>query len=151
MRIVSVDLFLKPLARTYSHHSRGPQADQTGRIHISDFRNPATSHVRIAAGPYIGSGADFSAVVSRRQLCTPKLSTEGWERIISSSQSSPKHAIGRKSMSPYLNGATFGSGCDRPTTIMRFTGGLGDVRRTQTSKLLRYAGYHWGERRKIDP
>jgi hypothetical protein len=28
--------------RAYSHQGHGPRADQTGRIHISDFRNPRT-------------------------------------------------------------------------------------------------------------
>ena len=29
--------------RAYSHQGHGPRADQTGRIHISDFRYPRTS------------------------------------------------------------------------------------------------------------
>jgi hypothetical protein len=28
--------------RAYSHQGHGPRADQTGRIHISDFRKPRT-------------------------------------------------------------------------------------------------------------
>ena len=40
-------------ARAYSHHGHGPRADQTGRIHISDFRHPADILLRNAAGPYI--------------------------------------------------------------------------------------------------
>ena len=44
---------MRPMARAYSHHGHGPQADQTGRIHISDFRYPAKSRLRPAAGPYI--------------------------------------------------------------------------------------------------
>ena len=44
-------------ARAYSHHGHGPRADQTGRIHISDFRYPAKILLRKAAGPYIGSTA----------------------------------------------------------------------------------------------
>jgi len=41
------------MARAYSHQGHGPRADQTGRIHISDFRYPANSLLRNAAGPYI--------------------------------------------------------------------------------------------------
>jgi hypothetical protein len=44
---------MRPMARAYSHHGHGPRADQTGRIHISDFRYPAKSHLQTAAGPYI--------------------------------------------------------------------------------------------------
>jgi hypothetical protein len=40
-------------ARAYSLHGHGPQADQTGRIHTSDFRYPANILLRKAAGPYI--------------------------------------------------------------------------------------------------
>ena len=40
-------------ARAYSHHGHGPRADQTGRIHISDFRYPAKILLLNAAGPYI--------------------------------------------------------------------------------------------------
>jgi hypothetical protein len=36
----------------YSHQGNGPRADQTGRIHISDFY--AQSLSRNAAGPYFG-------------------------------------------------------------------------------------------------
>ena len=32
---------------------KGPRADQTGRIHISDFRNPRTITTANAAGPYM--------------------------------------------------------------------------------------------------
>ena len=31
---------MRPKARAYSHQGHGPRADQTGRIHISDFRFP---------------------------------------------------------------------------------------------------------------
>ncbi|MEG3619523.1 hypothetical protein V5T82_13740, partial [Magnetovibrio sp. PR-2] len=31
----------RSMERAYSHRGHGPRADQTGRIHISDFRNPA--------------------------------------------------------------------------------------------------------------
>ena len=37
----------------YSHQGHGPRADQTGRIHISDFRYPVIFLLRKAAGPYI--------------------------------------------------------------------------------------------------
>src|SRR4051794_22547641 len=33
---------MRPTMRAYSHQGHGPRADQTGRIHISDFRNPRT-------------------------------------------------------------------------------------------------------------
>jgi len=39
--------------RAYSHQGHGPRADQTGRIHISDFATHAQSLLRNAAGPYI--------------------------------------------------------------------------------------------------
>src|SRR3546814_3399349 len=32
---------MRPMARAYSHHGHGPRAEQTGRIHISVFRDPA--------------------------------------------------------------------------------------------------------------
>jgi hypothetical protein len=44
---------MRSMARAYSHHGHGPRADQTGRIHISDFRNPAKPQLHPAAGPYI--------------------------------------------------------------------------------------------------
>ena len=44
---------MRPLAPAYSHHGHGPRAEQTGRIHISDFRYPADILLRNAAGPYI--------------------------------------------------------------------------------------------------
>ena len=44
---------MRPIACAYSHQGHGPRADQTGRIHISDFRYPAYSHLQTAAGPYI--------------------------------------------------------------------------------------------------
>jgi len=44
---------MRPMARAYSHQGHGPRADQTGRIHISDFRYPAKSHLQTAVGPYI--------------------------------------------------------------------------------------------------
>ena len=31
--------------RAYSHQGHGPRVDQTGRIHISDFRNPRTNSI----------------------------------------------------------------------------------------------------------
>ena len=43
--------------RAYSHQGHGPRADQTGRIHISDFRYPRTTLLRNAAGPYIGANS----------------------------------------------------------------------------------------------
>jgi len=52
-------------ARAYSHHGHGPRADQTGRIHISDFRYPADILLRNAAGPYIW--------VNKRRKCLPEL------------------------------------------------------------------------------
>ena len=33
---------IRPKMRAYSHEGHGPRADQTGRIHISDFRFPRT-------------------------------------------------------------------------------------------------------------
>ena len=44
---------MRPMALAYSHQGHSPRADQTGRIHISDFRFPANSLLRNAAGPYI--------------------------------------------------------------------------------------------------
>ena len=44
---------MRSMERAYSHQGHGPRADRTGRIHISDFRYPARSHLRNAAGPYI--------------------------------------------------------------------------------------------------
>ena len=45
---------MRPMARAYSHHGHGPRADQTGRIHISDFRTSVLETLlRTAAGPYI--------------------------------------------------------------------------------------------------
>jgi len=46
---------MRPPAHAYSHHGHGPRADQTGRIHISDFRNPVCSLLPTAAGPYISA------------------------------------------------------------------------------------------------
>ena len=43
------------------HQGHGPRADQTGLIHISDFRFPVNSHLRNAADPYKG--------VKRQQRC----------------------------------------------------------------------------------
>ncbi len=40
------------------------RADQTGRIHISDFRNPENSRLRSAAGPYIRVTRRFPAISS---------------------------------------------------------------------------------------
>ena len=44
---------MRPNVRAYSHQGHGPRADQTGRIHISDFRYPEYSLLQTAAGPYI--------------------------------------------------------------------------------------------------
>ena len=35
--------------RAYSHQGHGPRADQTGRIHISDFRYPRTISLAISS------------------------------------------------------------------------------------------------------
>ena len=32
---------MRPMVRAYSHQGHDPRVDQTGRIHISDFRNPS--------------------------------------------------------------------------------------------------------------
>ena len=35
--------------RAYTHRGHGPRADQTGRIHISDFRFPRTNSLAISS------------------------------------------------------------------------------------------------------
>ena len=40
---------MRPKARAYSQQGHGPRADHTGRIHISDFRNPRTSSLAISS------------------------------------------------------------------------------------------------------
>jgi len=73
---------MRPNVRAYSHQGDGPRADQTGRIHISDFRYPANSLLQTAAGPYIG-------VKSEPFSCLPKcLSLGGGNRH----QSQPRYA-----------------------------------------------------------
>src|ERR1700722_8852681 len=52
---------MRPKMRAYSHQGHGPRADQTGRIHISDFRYQ--SLLRNAAGPYIGATSQHSAAL----------------------------------------------------------------------------------------
>jgi len=47
-----VTVFIDYLVGTFGH---GPRAKQTGRIHISDFRNPENSRSQSATGPYTGS------------------------------------------------------------------------------------------------
>jgi hypothetical protein len=60
---------MRPKVRAYSHQGHGPRADQTGRIHISDFRYPANSFLQTAAGPYMGSEADVFGDLKSRLLC----------------------------------------------------------------------------------
>ena len=54
---------MRSMERAYSHHGHGPRADRKGRIHRSDFRKPADSLLRHAAGPYIwvNSGCQTSS------------------------------------------------------------------------------------------
>ncbi len=40
---------MRPKARAYSHQGHGPRAEHTGRIHISDFRNPRTRSLAISS------------------------------------------------------------------------------------------------------
>ena len=40
---------MRPKARAYTHQGHGPRADQTGRIHISDFRFPRTNSLAISS------------------------------------------------------------------------------------------------------
>jgi hypothetical protein len=42
------------------HQGHDPRADQTGRIHMSDFRYPVHTRLRTAAGPYIVPTADIA-------------------------------------------------------------------------------------------
>lgn len=64
---------MRPLARAYSHHGHGPRADQTGRIHISDFRSP---RLNLSCGPQpvhtCGSTARISDPRGLRQHCPNK-------------------------------------------------------------------------------
>ena len=60
------------MACAYSHQGHGPRADQSGRIHISDFQYPATSHLQTAAGPYNGSR------LRRRIVCDDE---EAWSIV----------------------------------------------------------------------
>ena len=51
--VATTDPLMRQKVCAYSHQGHGPRADHKGRIHISDFRHPAESHLHPAAGSYI--------------------------------------------------------------------------------------------------
>ena len=62
------------------HQGHGPRAEQTGRIHMSDFRYPVHTRLRTAAGPYICAIARHSPRfrLALNASCSP-MSAFGWK------------------------------------------------------------------------
>src|ERR1700749_3037327 len=57
---------MRPLMRAYSHQGHGPRADQTGRIHISDFRFLRTiSLAKRSRSIHLGQMRKFNASKQR--------------------------------------------------------------------------------------
>ncbi len=58
--------------RAYIHQGHGPRADQTGRIHISDFRYPRTNSLAIGSRS-IHLGHKLTFVRRSNQIDDPSL------------------------------------------------------------------------------
>jgi uncharacterized protein (DUF2267 family) len=63
---------MRPKARAYTHQGHGPRADQTGRIHISDFRFPRTNLLAISSRSiHLGQKRPSALVASHRNQPVP--------------------------------------------------------------------------------
>ena len=63
---------MRPKMRAYSHQGHGPRADQTGRIHISDFRNPRTISLAKRSRSIHRSHLQTFAAPKRKSALPPK-------------------------------------------------------------------------------
>ncbi len=61
----------------YSHQGDGPRADQTGRIHISDFRKPRAWRDR----PVVPIHARCGMMPVRAVITVGEVSRELWEEV----------------------------------------------------------------------